>query len=118
MSISWFSVAWAWVTGLFTFGTSPALSVVDSILDQVYDYYANIERVMSNIGKAHTGLVWVCDSLDFYAKAIPAPWMPYYSAIRNALCALRDLLADGKAERDEIVRVVESVKSAIAVWNE
>ena len=116
MNISWLGTAWAAVKGFFSFGTTAKLSIVDYILDEAYEYYSNIERIVDNIAKAHGGLVWLCDKLGYYARYIPDPWLDYYNAIYSAFCELRDMIADGKFERVEIERVALNVKNAIDVW--
>ena len=117
MNISWLGTAWAAVKGFFSFGSTAKLAIVDYLLDCAYEYYANVERIVSNIAKAYSGLVTLCDKLDYYAKYIPAPWMSYYEAICKAFYDLRDMLADGRVERTEIERVVMNVKNAITMWH-
>ena len=117
MNISWLGTAWAAIKGFFSFGTTAKLSIVDYILDAAYEYYANVEKIMVNIAKAYNGLVVLCDKLDYYDKYIPNPWANIYASIRNALCELRDILADSRVEREEIERVVAKVREVVAAWN-
>lgn len=117
MNISWIGTVWAAIKGVFSFGTTAKLSIVDYILDAAYAYYSSIENIMANITKAYNGLVTICDRLDYYAKYIPVPWENYYNTIRNAFYELRDMLADGRVERPEIERVISNVENAIVVWH-
>lgn len=117
MNISWLGTAWAAVKGFFSFGSTAKLAIVDYILDCAYDWYANVDRIVSNVSKAYNGLITICDKLDYYRKYIPEPWIACYDAICGSFYALRDTLADGKIERPEIERIVQNIKSAISSWN-
>lgn len=116
MNLSWLGTVWAAVKGALSFGTTAKLSVVDYVLDVAYEYYSNVEKIVANISRAYGGLVALCDKLDYYAKYIPAPWTPYYDAIRKAFYEMRDMLADGRVERQEIERIVLNVKQVISAW--
>lgn len=116
MNISIIGTLWAAVKGAFAIGTTARLSIVDYLLHAAYEYYSSIEGIMANIARAYRGLVKVCDKLDYYEKYIPVPWLSYYTNIRNALGAMRDALADGKVEREEVQLVVANVKTAIEAW--
>ena len=116
MNISWLGTVWAAIKGMFSFGTTAKLSIVDYLFDVAYDYYSNVEAIMANITKAYNGLVVLCDKIDYYAKYIPVPWKPYYEAISDSLYALRDTLADSKVERREVEVIVLKVGNAIAAW--
>lgn len=116
MKISWLGTVWAAVKGLFSFGTTAKISIVDYLFDVAYDYYSNVEAIMANIAKAYSGLVTLCDKLDYYSKYIPAPWTPYYKTISDSFYALRDTLADSKVERREVETIVLKVRDAIAAW--
>lgn len=108
---------WAAIKGIFSFGTTAKLSIVDYLFDKAYDYYSNVDLIVSNVANAYAGLVTLCDKLDYYVKFIPTPWIGYYQAIRDMFCGLRDMLADGKVERVEIESVALKVKQTIAVWH-
>ena len=116
MKLSLIKTLWAAIKGVFTPGTSAEMNVVDYILDSVYTWYSDIDGVMKNIKAAYSGLVTVCDKLDYYAKYVPAPWTDYYKAIRDMLYAARDTLADSRVERSEVERVVSCVRNAIEAW--
>ena len=116
MNISWLGTVWAAIKGIFSFGTTAKISIVDYLFDAAYDYYSNIEVIMANIAKAYSGLVKLCDKLDYYSEYIPAPWKPYYETISDSFCALRDTLADSKVERREVETIVLKVRNAIAAW--
>lgn len=117
MNISFIGLAWSAVKGFFSFGTSAGIGVADYIITSVNDFCGNTSWIAANIAKAYTSLVWVCDKLDYYAKYIPNPWANIYSSIRNALGELRDTLADGRVEREEIERVAAKVREVCAAWN-
>lgn len=117
MNISWFGMAWSAVKGFFSFGTSASIEVADYIIGKVNDFCGNVEWIATHIAKAYTSLVWVCDKLDYYAKYIPNPWANIYASIRNALGELRDIIADGRVEREEIERVAERLREIVEVWN-
>lgn len=117
MNINWLGMAWSAIKGAFSFGTTAKLSIVDYLLEAAYEWYSNIERVMENIAKAHSGLVTLCDKLDYYSKYVPVPWMAVYQNFRDALAALRDTLADGRVDRAEIAKVIGHVAAAREAWN-
>ena len=116
MNISWLGTIWAAIKGAFSFGTTAKLEIVDYILDVAYDYYANVERIMANIQRAYSGLVWLCDKLDYYAKYIPAPWTGCYVSVCKAFYAMRDMLADGRIEMAEIKLLAGNIKTAMVEW--
>lgn len=117
MNISWIGTVWVAIKGAISFGTTAKLSIADYLLEAACVWYSNIDRVMENIAKAHSGLVKLCDKLDYYSKYIPVPWMAVYQNFRDALGALRDTLADGRVERAEVEKVVGYIVNARAAWN-
>lgn len=117
MKISFIGTMWAAVKGALSFGTTSELSVVDYFFDTAYAWYSNVYKIMANIQKTYASLVVICDKLDYYSKYIPTPWMAVYQNYRDALGALRDMLADSKIERTEVEKVVEIIKIANAAWN-
>jgi len=116
MNISLIGTVWAAIKGAFSFGTTARLSIVDYTLEATNNYIASVDKIMANIAKFYSLLVTVCDKLDYYRKFIPTPWITYYDNICLALGSLRDMLADGKFEREELENVIENVKTAIAAW--
>lgn len=114
---SWIGAAWAALKGAFSFGTTAKLSVVDYILDKAHEFYSNVEWIASNLEKAYRNLVWVCDKLDYYKAYIPTPWASYYEYIQGTFVAMRNALEDGKFDREEIVKIAESINQSYRAWN-
>lgn len=114
---TWLGTAWAAIKGAFSFGTTAKLSIVDYLIGKANDYFANVDWIVSHVQKAYSSLVWICDKLDYYKAFIPAPWANHYNYVQESLYAMRDTLADGRIDREEIERVANNVKTAYEGWN-
>lgn len=112
----WLGSAWAAIKGLLSFGTTPRLAVVDYFFELAYEYYGKVEWIVKNVARAHKALAWICDALDVYARYIPEPWMKYFDNVLMALKCMRDMLADGKIEREELERVAKAIREAVVLW--
>lgn len=117
MKISWFGKVWAYIRGVFSFGTTGRDEVVAYIIDKALERVSNIEVIANNISKVFSFLVDVCDKLDYYEVYIPTIWKEQYTAVRESFYVLRDALADGRFESDEIKCIIAKVKAAVKNWN-
>ena len=90
-------------------------SATDYILKLLNEFLAG-ENVAGRVQKAREYVVSVMAFLKKYEKYCPAIWAPHFEKLVAAVQSLVDAFEDGSMTSDELEKIVESVRAAIAEW--
>lgn len=110
-------IAWAWIKGVFSFGSSGAESVIDYVLKSLNDMMdgANIRCKVIGIHKyAQTAH----NILSKYRRWCPNKWLDEYDSLASTVIVIEEITEDGKVTVEELYTAVNCFKTAYAQWME
>ena len=90
-------------------------SATDYLLKILNDFL-NSEGVSGNVQKVREFALTILKYLTKYEKYCPAIWANDYLRLKAAIQTIPDALEDGSLAKEEIEKIIGSVKDAIENW--
>ena len=90
-------------------------SATDYLL-KLFNDFINREDVSGNVHKVREFTLMIIKYLKKYEKYCPAIWANDYLRLESAIQAIPDATEDGSLTKEEIEKIVMSVKDVIENW--
>lgn len=113
-------IAWAWIKGVFSFGSSGAESVIDYVLASLNDMLNNSSMVdirWKVIG-IHKYAQTARGILSKYRGWCPNKWLDEYDSLVSTVIMIDEITEDGKVTVEELYSAINCFKTAYAQWME
>ena len=90
-------------------------SATDYLL-KLLNNFLNMEGVAGNVQKVREFTIKTLTYLKKYEKYCPAIWANDYLRLEEAIQTIPDAIEDGSLEKEEVEKIIMSVKNVIDNW--
>lgn len=115
--MSKFGIAWAWVKGVFSFGSSGTESVIDYVLACFYEMLDRVD-IGGRILDVHEYAEKTEAVLAKYRGWCPEKWIGEYDSLVSSVILICDITEDGKVTKEEFFTAVNCFKTSYKRWIE
>lgn len=110
-------IAWAWIKGAFSFGSSGAESVIDYVLASLNDMLKGSD-IRWKVIDIHKYAQTARGILSKYRSWCPNKWLDEYDSLVSTVIMIDEITEDGKVTVEELYSAINCFKTAYAQWME